>query len=1070
MKYSASVNIEIGVQDDFQYIVTPNVKRVLGEIVSSVAAGVHSFSIIGTYGTGKSSFIMALEKGLRGKDTSLVSNRSVFFGLDSFYLLNIVGEYASLQWLLANKLNTENNNALDALKQYCKRAEAKNKAVIIVVDEFGKVLEHAAKNNPEEELYFIQQFCEILNDHRRKAILLTTLHQNFSSYSSKLSETQRQEWQKVKGRFKEIVFSEPVEQLLYLASEQLDLKPEQKADEADFVSVYALAKQCRFISDSFSEDTARKLNPIDPLAASCLTLAIQKYGQNERSLFSFLTTNGQFSVLNYLRKPHQTYNLADVYDYAIYNFYSEISQVNLESSGWSAIKVALGRIESGILVDEFISDAQKAVKSIGLLSIFGSSETSLNREALEKYCQCALGIRNADEVIRELERVKVIRYATYKSQYILFEGTDINIEAELLRAATMVPTPSATVDELRDYIKPRIASASAAFYSKGTPRYFSFIVLNEPEAKVPDGDIDGFCELIFPLEGGCMDQVKAISASSEEALLFAVFNNVSDIVKHLHEIKKLQYIAEKVAVDDQVAKRELLNIQEFEKNCLNSALNDYLFDGSGNVTWIFKGQECQIHSKKDFNKLLSAVCAKVYSGTPAIQNELFNKQKLSSAISLAKSNLLDRILTYPDQPDLGFGAEEFPPEKTIYITLLKNTGIHRQDEDGAYVFGAPTDDRIMEFWNACEEFVAKTVDRPRKVSELIKILMSRPFKMKQGFIDFWIPIYLYIKQQDFALYGAAGNYVMGINREVFDLLWKHPGDFTIKAFSVSGVKLEFFRKYRQFLKKDDEIALSKDSFANTFKPFLYFFKNLNEYAQHTYKFSNPNVAKFRDVLANAVDPEKVFFEQLPESLGYRGDTLDDDFIQDYLDKIRSAIRELNACYPELIERIEDRLIEKLGLPADYESYKAVLTARYARVKKHLLTQKARSFLDRVIAPAETNKEFIERISSVVLDKQLYKLRDKEEEALLDNIIFLFYELDRYVGISDVAEADSDDTLYSFGLLNTNGVNEQQKTYRLPKPKRAEVQKRKAELEKLLSGDSNLDVCILLEMLADKIKN
>ena len=79
MRYNASVNIEIGVQDDFQYIVTPNVRRVLGEIVSSVAAGVHSFSIIGTYGTGKSSFIMALEKGLMGEDTSLVNNRSVFF-------------------------------------------------------------------------------------------------------------------------------------------------------------------------------------------------------------------------------------------------------------------------------------------------------------------------------------------------------------------------------------------------------------------------------------------------------------------------------------------------------------------------------------------------------------------------------------------------------------------------------------------------------------------------------------------------------------------------------------------------------------------------------------------------------------------------------------------------------------------------------------------------------------------------------------------------------------------------------------------------------------------------------
>ena len=231
MKYNASVNIEIGVQDDFQYIVTPNVQRVLGDIVSSVSTGVHSFSVIGTYGTGKSSFIMALERGLQGKDDSLIKKRTVFYGVDSFEILNIVGEYDSLQSLLARKLKSDNRNALDTLKSKCRGAESKNKAYIIVIDEFGKVLEHAAKNNPEEELYFIQQLCELVNDHRRKAILLTTLHQNFSSYASKLSETQRKEWQKVKGRFKEVVFSEPVEQLLYLAAEQLVLSPDQKADE-----------------------------------------------------------------------------------------------------------------------------------------------------------------------------------------------------------------------------------------------------------------------------------------------------------------------------------------------------------------------------------------------------------------------------------------------------------------------------------------------------------------------------------------------------------------------------------------------------------------------------------------------------------------------------------------------------------------------------------------------------------------------------------------------------------------------------------------------------------------------
>ena len=1072
MKYNASVNIEIGVDGDYNYIVTPNVQRVLGDIISSMNSGVHSFSVIGTYGTGKSSFLIALERGLKGNYDVLVKDKTVFFGSSKFETINIVGEYAPLQRLLEKKLESEGKNTLEAFKAYCKSKETAGKAVILAIDEFGKVLEHAAKNNPEEELYFIQQLCEIVNDHRRKVLLITTLHQNFGAYSAGLSDSQRKEWQKVKGRFKEVVFSEPVEQLLYMAAEQLELDDSVKTPLGNLQSIYNLARHCKFISDGFSFETAKRLNPLDPLAAACLTLAIQKYGQNERSLFSFLTSTGRYSIQNYAAKENLTYNLSTVYDYLIYNFYSEISEVNLDSTGWSAIKVAIGRVESGIIPDADIEDSLRVVKTIGLLNIFGTSDSTFDKESLRKYAEHALGINNSESIIAQLENAKIIRYATYKSQYILFEGTDVDIESEILRAAVIVPVPIASVEELKDYVTPRIASASAAFYKKGTPRNFEFVLLNEPEIRRPEGDIDGFCELIFPLDGICRETVISQSKTNENANIYAVFNNVDEIVSHLHEIKKLQYLLENVAIDDLVAKREITNIQNFEKQKLNAALNDYLFSNEGYVTWYFKGEEIPIKSKRDFNHLLSEVCDVVYPKTPAIKNELFNKQKLSSAISLAKSNLLDAILEHSGEEDLGFQKDAFPPEKTIFISLLKNTGIYRLDEDGFYTYGRPTEPDVQEFWDACDDFVAKTVDHPRKVSDLIKLLSSSPFKLKQGFIDFWVPIYLFIRQQDFALYGASGNYVMNINKELFDLLWKHPSDFSIKAFSVEGIKLEFFRKYRQFLRQDDTVALGKGTFANTFKPFLYFYKNLNEYAKTTQKFNNPNVAKFRDVLANAVDPEKVFFEDLPEALGYKGDSLtqDDEFIQDYLDRIREAVRELNACYPELIKRIESRLVDQLGLPNEYTEYKKVLESRYSNVKKHLLTQKARTFLDRVLAPAETSQEFIERISSAILDKQLYKIKDKEEEALVDNIIYLFYELDRYTGISEIEGAESEDRLYSFGLLNNAGVNERQKTYRLPQPKIEQMNRKKEELTRKLTGDKNLDICVLLELLAEQMKD
>lgn len=61
MKFNLSINISQGVSDNFNYIVTPNAQKVYGNIVDSFQSGIHSFLIIGTYGTGKSSFLMALE-------------------------------------------------------------------------------------------------------------------------------------------------------------------------------------------------------------------------------------------------------------------------------------------------------------------------------------------------------------------------------------------------------------------------------------------------------------------------------------------------------------------------------------------------------------------------------------------------------------------------------------------------------------------------------------------------------------------------------------------------------------------------------------------------------------------------------------------------------------------------------------------------------------------------------------------------------------------------------------------------------------------------------------------------
>ena len=66
--FTTSVNIVRDIERDINYIPTPNSIRVVNQIVNDFKKGIRSFSIIGSYGTGKSAFLWAFRQSLLGKE------------------------------------------------------------------------------------------------------------------------------------------------------------------------------------------------------------------------------------------------------------------------------------------------------------------------------------------------------------------------------------------------------------------------------------------------------------------------------------------------------------------------------------------------------------------------------------------------------------------------------------------------------------------------------------------------------------------------------------------------------------------------------------------------------------------------------------------------------------------------------------------------------------------------------------------------------------------------------------------------------------------------------------------
>lgn len=1069
-KFNTSVNIIRDSDVELAYIPTPNAKLVASQLLNDFKKGMRSFNIIGTYGTGKSSFLMALEQTVLGKQPHF----NVHFGdADQMAFIKMVGSYASIteqfaDYFEAHSAKDQNQHIFAAIYEHYARLQGEHKTLILLVDEFGKFLEYASKHNPEKELYFMQELAEFCNDASRRIVFVTTVHQSLESYAYGLSRTQQQEWTKVKGRFREITFNEPVEQLLYLASQHLGASKKSSSDAKSTKAALKLALESqafRFDSD-FAASVAQNLYPLDLMAATCLTLSLQRYGQNERSLFSFLESTDHTALGSFNGSNAPFYNLAKVYDYLNYNFYSFLtSKYNPDFADWSSIRNAIDEAERTYFrkLDDYLA----AIKAIGLLNLYAAKGSNLDFKFISSYLRICCGIEDAENIIQELEKKNIIRFRKHAKRYILFEGTDLDIQSALVEAADKVSEIEDISGVLRKHVEFNPVFARQYSFEVGTPRYFDYVISDYPVSLIPAGEVDGFINLIFTSRF-TEEDVQMASAREEEAIVYCYFNNASEIKTLLFEIEKTQKVLSENS-NDKVAVKELELINTHQIRLLKHLITDGIFKKEADVSWYFKGEKKTFTDKRDFNIMLSQVCLNVYSSTPAYRNELVNRHKISPSIHSAKRNYFTALANNWDKEDLGFQTDKFPPEKTIYLSLLKENGLSLLRNNSVNPIGLPEESTFCALWCASEQYLTNAKKERLKVSDFVEALQNRPFKLKQGLIDFWVPTFLFLKREEFALFNDYG-YVPNLSEEILELIAKDPASFAIKSFDIDGVKLDIFNSYRSFLNLGGESKFNNESFIETIKPFLVFYKKLPDYSKNTTRLSN-TAKKVREAIKNSKDPEETFFIDFPEALGFTINELQQDGfkLQAFTTGIQVAVKELRTSYDALIGRFEAFICDEfIGKEASFEVYKPILQKRFAKIKKHMLLSSQKSFVQRIDSPLDDRKAWLNSLAQAITDKIMEQFVDEDEIRLYDGFKSTILALDGLTSLSQVDIDEENEDVVSI-KIDAFLQNPEALVLRYPKAKSAEVEKLKTALKKNLGNDKTLNTAALIEMLKEVMK-
>jgi len=119
--------------------------------------------------------------------------------------------------------------------------------------------------------------------------VISLLHQGFNAYADQLNQAAQREWEKVAGRFEEIVFSQPLEQIANVIASALNVNS-QEIPKSHRHAIEKAMEKARLLgwfgtaSPTALSDLAARLYPLHPTILPVLIRTFRRFGQNERSL------------------------------------------------------------------------------------------------------------------------------------------------------------------------------------------------------------------------------------------------------------------------------------------------------------------------------------------------------------------------------------------------------------------------------------------------------------------------------------------------------------------------------------------------------------------------------------------------------------------------------------------------------------------------------------------------------------------------------------------------------------------------------------------------------------------
>ena len=768
--------------------------------------------------------------------------------------------------------------------------------IFVVYDEFSKFLENSIGKTSAMEIKMIQDFAEMCNRSGENQLhLLLISHKHIQNYISQLPKEKVDAWKAVSERFKTIEIHNNFTQTYEIVSTviQKDKKWFEKfkvEHKSDFLLLQESMEKVGLFADlpdKVSKELIYSAYPLDFSSLFILPRISELVAQNERTIFTFLASNQKNSLTDFINNVDDDFPLITpdyVYDYFEQLFRNE----NYNSQTfkiWTNCRNAISRLESQT-TNPLV---YKILKCIAIILILQQQDNRLTPtiDTITKiYLTKEKSIEKINEAFKELKRLGAINILDYNNFLSISKGSNIDVQKYIENGMAKFKNNFIPKDELNNLIKNKYLYPARYNDINAITRYFKvefiedkeILEINDWEKKISNINADGVVYLI--LDTG--DISKAILNSKlneifEPRVVFVKINKKYNINKTLLKIKTINLLLDYATEEEKREIKEELSV--YYDDCMkiiNDFLNSYLRPELENATYINQGKVKKIKRKSSVSQLLSDICDEVFIYTPKINNELINKNNISSPLFNARNKVLTALLQNEIKPNLGLSGSG--PEINIMRSTLFAFGILNENSTELNINNLK-DNNIQIVIDTIHKFFISSGEKGKNFAELYDKLTLPKYKigLKLGVVPIYIAVIFHIYKPHAVIVNSNDKEVE-IKGQTLENINKTPSNYRLVLEDWNEVKQAYINKLDELFIKN---VIASEREYNTFnyivRAMQRWFLALSKYAKEAdseyigndkfEKLSLP-IRKLKNQLRSSeLNARELLFNKLPEIFG-----------------------------------------------------------------------------------------------------------------------------------------------------------------------------------------------------------